>query len=171
MFKWEFWMNNEEVCMEDFEEYLKKGLIRKEEEKQDLSKSHLRKTDYNLDFINYLLAEKRFYDWIIVGCYYAVYHAALALLSIKGYSSKQHQATLCGLIHLYYVPGYLDKEDIALVAKSSLEKEDVSYFVEAKNKREIASYGISKEFNKNEAQMLKVKTILFVNKVKSILER
>jgi len=180
MYKWERWMRNREECEEAFEQYLEKDVIIEEEEKEGLSKSHLKKVDYNLDFINSLLEQKKFYDWVIVGCYYAIYHAALALLSIKGYSSKNHMATLCALIHLYYQDksvesgeqneDCLNKEDIELVAESSIEKEEVTYFVEAKSKRETASYGVSDEFSKNQASDLKVKTILFVNKVKQILE-
>ena len=167
MFKWERWIK--EGCKEAFEEYLNEGTINKEEEKENLSKSHLEKVDYNLDFINNLLKQKKFYDWIIIACYYAIYHASLALSSIKGYSSKNHLATLCALIHFYYKEE-LNKEDIELIAKSYLDKVEVTYFVEAKNKRETASYGVSKEFDKNEAEKLRVKTILFVNKAKEILE-
>lgn len=176
MFKWEKWIENKEECKQAFEEYLKEGTIKQEEEKEDLTKSHKKKSDYNLDFINNLLNKKKFYDWVIVGCYYAIYHASLALLSVKGYSSKNHLATLCALIHFYYEEPEdeeekkLNKEDIELVAKISLDKEKVVYFVEAKNKRETASYGVSEEFSKNEAEKLKVKTIIFVNKVKEILE-
>ena len=64
----------------------------------------------------------------------------------------------------------LDKEDIELAAKSSLDKEEAAYFVESKNKMETASYGVSDKFSKNEAEKLKIKTILFVNKVKEIIE-
>ena len=174
MFKWERWIGNKEGCEEVFEDYLKEDVIKREEEKENLTKSHLKKTDYNLDFINNLLRQKKFYDWVIVGCYYAIYHSSLALLSKKGYSSKTHLATLCALIHLCHreqkEENTLSEEDIELVAKSSLDKEEVTYFVEAKNKREAASYGVSEEFSKSEAEKLKVKTILFVNKVKEILE-
>jgi len=93
---------------------------------------------------------------------------------MKGYSSKTHISTLCSLIYLYYKSDNekesLTKEDIELVSEASIEKEEVSYFVEAKGKRETASYGISEEFTKSEAQELLSKTILFVNKVKKILE-
>lgn len=174
-FIWEIWMGDKEKCRKAFNKYLKKGMIKKEEEKKDLSKSHIKKTDYNLNFINHLLEEKRFYDWIIVGCYYTIYQASLSILAIKGYSSKSHIATLCSLVYLYHKNSQekesLDKADIELVAKSSLEKEEVSYFVEAKSKRETASYGISEEFSKTEAESLRNKTILFVNKVKRILEQ
>ncbi len=180
MFKWEKWIENNEECKKAFEAYLEEGTIKEEEEKENLTKSHLKKTDYNLDFINNLLKQKKFYGWAIVGCYYAIYHASLALLSAKGHSSKNHLATLCALIYFYCnkpekgeedeEEKRLGKEDIELVAKSSLDKEEVTYFVEAKNKRETASYGISEEFSKDEAEKLRVKTIIFVNKVKEILE-
>lgn len=165
-------MEYKQECEEAFEEYLKEGIIKKEEEEENLTKSHIKKVDYNLDFINSLLKQKKFYDWVIVGCYYAIYHSSLALLSTKGYSSKNHLATLCALIYLYYKKNEdnLDKGDIELIAKSSIDKEEVTYFVEAKNKRETASYGVSGEFDKNEAEKLKIKTILFANKVKQILE-
>ena len=176
MLKWEKWIENKEQCKEAFDKFLEEGTIKEEEEKENLTKSHLKKVDYNLDFINDLLKQKKFYDWAIVGCYYAIYHSSLALLSKKGYSSKSHSATLCSLIHLYYEKpkkeegNKLTKEDIELVAKSSLDKEEVTYFVEAKSKRETASYGISEEFNKKEAENLKLKTVLFANKTKEILE-
>ncbi|MFH1053527.1 MAG: hypothetical protein V1740_03875 [Candidatus Woesearchaeota archaeon] len=180
MFKWEKWIKDEEFCSASFQEYLDKGLIKEEEETKNLPDSHIKKTNHNIDFVNNTMNQKKFYDWAIVGCYYAIYHASLSLLTVKGYSSKNHLATLCALIHLYYDEPKdasdneeeikLNREDIELVAKSSIDKEEVAYFVEAKNKRETASYGVSEEFNKNEAESLKVKTILFVNKVKEILE-
>ncbi|MFH1289828.1 MAG: HEPN domain-containing protein [Nanoarchaeota archaeon] len=170
VFNWEKWLEDKEECEDSFKRYLEKGMIKTEEEKTNLSKSHMKKSDGNIGFANYLLEEKKFYDWVIVGCYYAAYHASLALLAIKGYSSKNHYATLCGLIKLYYDKD-LDKEDIELVAKASIEKEEISYFAEAKEKRETASYGVSEEFNKNEAISLKEKTINFVNKARRIWMR
>jgi len=169
---WEIWMENEKKGKSSFDNYLRKEVIKIENEKENLSKSHIKKADSNLNFIIHLLNEKKFYDWSIVGCYYAIYHASLSLLAIKGYSSKNHLATLCSLIYLYYDPSQedkLNKEDIELIAKTSIEKEEISYFVDAKNRRESASYGIS-EFNKQEAEELKEKTVLFINKIKQILE-
>ncbi len=172
-FDWTIWLEDKNKCKSSFDFYLKKEAIKIEQEKEHLSKSHLNKTDYNLDFINFLLEQKRFYDWIIAGCYYAIYHASMSLLALKGYSAKNHLATLCSLINLYYKDknNSLTKEDIQLVSHVSLEKEEVSYFVEAKDKRETASYGISEEFNKKESEDLREKTILFVNKVKMLLEK
>ena len=167
-FNWEIWLENSKELEKSFNFYLDKEMIRLEKETSYLSKSHLKKAEYNFKFINFLEENESFYDWIIIGCYYTIYHCALALITRKGYSSKNHLATLCTLIKFYYGP--LNREDINLVSRSSLEKEEVSYFVYAKEKRETASYGISEEFNKNEAIDLRKKTIQFLNKTREILE-
>ena len=167
-FNWEIWLENPEKLENSFNFYTNKEMIKIEKETTHLSKSHLKKAEYNFKFINFLEENKSFYDWIIVGCYYTIYHCALALISKKGYSSKNHLATLCALIKFYY--GRLNEEDIRLVSISSLEKEEVSYFVYAKEKRETASYGISEEFNRDEAIDLRKKTIQFLNKTREILE-
>jgi|SRR3989344_2714617 len=170
-FNWQIWMENYPKLDISFNFYLKKDLIKKEDETIFLSASHLKKAEYNLEFVNLLINNKRFYDWVIIGCYYTIYHSALALITKKGFSSKNHLATLCALIKFYYVGNkVLNKEEIELVSKSSLQKEEVSYFVYAKEKRETASYGISEEFNRLEAEDIHKKTVQFLNKCREILE-
>ena len=73
-FIWEIWMNDKKKCKKAFLRYLKNKVIERESEREYLSKSHIKKTDENLNFINHLLKEKRFYNWAIIGCYYAIYH-------------------------------------------------------------------------------------------------
>lgn len=178
-FDWQIWLDKLEEVENSFKFYLKKEMIKQEKETKSLSISHLRKAEYNLRFANFLTDEKRFYDWIIVGCYYTIYHSALTLITKKGFSSKNHLATLCALIKFYYnrekesnheKEKTLTKEEIELVSIFSLEKEEVSYFAQAKDKRETASYGLSEEFNKAEAEDLLKKTIQFLNKCREILE-
>jgi uncharacterized protein (UPF0332 family) len=169
-FNWENWLENPKKVLDSFNFYLKKEMIKEEKEKDFLSVSHLKKAENNLLFVNHLFDEKSFYDWAIIGCYYTIYHASLALITKKGYSSKNHLATLCALIKFYYKNRDLNKQEIELVYVSSLEKEEVSYFAYAKDKRETASYGLSDKFNKKEAEELKVKTIQFLNKCREILE-
>jgi len=169
-FNWQVWLENINKVEKSFNFYVKKEAIMRENETKFLPISHLKKAEYNLKFINFLNDNKKFYDWIIVGCYYAIYHSALALITKKGFSSKNHLATLCALIKFYYIDEKaLSKEEIELVSKSSLEKEEVSYFAYAKEKRETASYGLSEEFNKIEAEDLLKKTVQFLNKCRLIL--
>ena len=171
-FNWEIWLENSKEVENSFNFYLKKEVLKEEKENKFLPISHLKKAEYNLRFVNFLNDNKKFYDWIIVGCYYTIYHSALALITKKGFSSKNHLATLCTLIKFYYEQNKeLSKEEIKLVSKSSLEKQEVSYFAYAKEQRENASYGISEEFNKSEAEELLKKTIQFLNKAREILEK
>jgi len=152
-FDWQNWLEDENLNENSFRFYLRKEVISSEKETVFLSVSHLKKAENNLAFVNFLNDQKKFYDWIIVGCYYIIYHSALALITKKGFSSKNHLATLCALIKFYYLKDKsLTKEQIELVSKSSLEKEEISYFAYAKEKRETASYGISQDFNKKEAE-------------------
>lgn len=170
-FDWRVWLEEPEEVENSFNFYLKKEMIKKETETRFLPISHLNKAEYNLKFVNFLADQQRFYDWIIVGCYYTIYHSALSLITKKSFSSKNHQATLCALVKFYFVQeSKLSKEEIELVSKSSLEKEEVSYFAYAKEKRETASYGLSEEFNKAEAEDLLKKTVQFLNKCREILE-
>lgn len=170
-FDWQNWLEDENLNENSFRFYLRKEVISSEKETVFLSVSHLKKAENNLAFVNFLNDQKKFYDWIIVGCYYIIYHSALALITKKGFSSKNHLATLCALIKFYYLKDKsLTKEQIELVSKSSLEKEEISYFAYAKEKRETASYGISQDFNKKEAEDLLRNTIQFLNRTREILE-
>ena len=170
-FDWQIWLENPKEVENSFNFYSDKEVLKQEKEIKSLPISHLKKAEYNLKFINFLKENKRFYDWIIIGCYYTIYHSALALITRKGFSSKNHLATLCALIKFYYnKEKTLSSEEIKLVSKSSLEKEEVSYFVYAKEKRETASYGLSEEFNKKEAEDLLKDTIQFLNKTREILQ-
>src|SRR3989339_563593 len=74
-YNWEIWIKNSDKLEKDFNFYLK--------------------------FVNFLLENNKFSDWAIAGCYYTIYHCALALLAKKGYSSKKHNSTLCALIKFY----------------------------------------------------------------------
>jgi uncharacterized protein (UPF0332 family) len=122
-FNWEIWLENSKEIENSFNFYLKKELIKEEKENEFLPISHLKKAEYNLKFVNFLSESKKFYDWIIVGCYYTIYHSALSLITKKGFSSKNHLATLCTLIRFYYSgEKILSREEIELVSKSSLEK-------------------------------------------------
>ena len=88
---------------------------------------------------------------------------------MKGYSTKDHNATLLILIKEFYNNG-LTKEEIETVGKTTLEKEDVLYYVSAKQNRNKASYSTEKIFELKEVENIRIKAIMFVNKVKGIIE-
>ena len=92
---------------------------------------------------------------------------ALALIQTKGYTSKNHLATLCILIKEFYKKE-LSKEDIELLF-SFLDYEDILFYVETKNKREDATYSTKTLFDKKDVEKLRIQATMFVNKIKDIL--
>jgi len=128
---------------------------------------HIQKSEHNLRFVNDNLKLK-YEDWATTGCYYAAYHSALALIMKKGYSSKNHLATLLILIKEFYNKG-LNKNDMQTLA-SLLDYQDILFYVESKNKREDATYSTKTNYNTKDIEQLRIKATLFVSKVKEILK-
>lgn len=127
---------------------------------------HMQKSEHNLLFVKD--NSVKYSDWAIVGCYYSAYHAALALILNKGFSSKNHDATLCLLIKYYYKD--LTEEELELLNFIYLDNQDILFYVESKQEREKASYSSQLEFDKKRIKDLLMKTVLFVNKCKEILK-
>ncbi len=174
---WRVWMKDEKECESWLISYIRKKILRKS---KDESQLYLKKTDHNLNFANWVLDKhddeipkifnENFYDWVINIYYYAVYHAALALMSKEGYNSKNHSATLCFLIyHHYHLQNAINKEDVEFIA-SSLEKEDIEIIGDSKELRERASYNIHELFEKKLAEQIHEKAVNFINKIKILLK-
>lgn len=176
---WKIWIENKKECEYWLNSYVKKKILRKSEDESAL---YLKKTNHNLNFANWIFekhdgeikeifGEEVFYDWIINIYYYAIYHAALALISREGYSSKNHSASLCFLIYNnYHLQKALDKEDFKVIA-SSLGREDIETIGNTKELRERASYDVHELFEKKLAEQTRDKTVDFVNKIKIIIEK
>ena len=159
-------LNNKSLVQSMIQEFMKEGTLQKQAEDVYEIKGHISKAEHNLRFVAENI-KLDFIDWAITGCYYASYHAALSLLMKRGYSSKNHLATLCVLIEEYYKKE-LNKEDLELIAHF-LDYQDLLFYVESKNKREDAAYSTKTKFERREVEQLRVKAVLFVSKIKSIL--
>ena len=160
-------LGNPKLLREKIESYLKDKSLKQEQPNKEEIKGHLAKSDHNLKFISDNM-NLGYYDWCITGCYYTAYHAALALIISKGYFSKNHDATLCILIKEYY-KNILSEEDIQLINKFFLDYQEIIFYVESKNKREEATYTTKIKFDRQMVSQLRIKTALFVDKVKQIL--
>ena len=144
--------------------YIKRKLILKKP--SDLSKAHIAKSNSNMEFVNFLLENNKFPDWCVVGLYYSVYHASLALLSKKGYASKDHNATLCFLIKNF---SEFSKEEIELIDNLQIKRDEIEFYSGLKEERGKASYSTSLLFNRNMIIDFKEKSIILINKMKAIL--
>ncbi len=175
---WKLWLKDKKECKFWLDSYIGKKILRKV---SDESKLHLKRTDHNLTFANWIIEKHKdeilevfggdtFYDWVISIYYYAIYHAALALMSKEGFTSKNHSATLCFLIyHHYHLQNALAKEDVELIA-SSLEKEDIETLGNSKELREKACYNLHESFEKMLAEQIREEAVDFANKIKLLLE-
>jgi uncharacterized protein (UPF0332 family) len=94
-------------------------------------KEHIANAVSNIRFVDSI--SKEFSDWAVVGCYFCLYHAALALIIRKGFFSKSHDATLCLLMLEYY--GNLSEDDLALVNFAFLFSYKRRHFVLCKGKK------------------------------------
>ncbi|MEK6937605.1 MAG: HEPN domain-containing protein [Nanoarchaeota archaeon] len=129
-------------------------------------KGHIEKADHNMKFVENT-SKIDFSDWVLVGCYYTLYHAALALLLKKGLFSKNHDATLCLLIKHYYKE--ISLEELEFINFTFLNNEDFLFYAESKNKRENASYSTKIKFDKVDTTKAIINTRLLLNKIKEII--
>ena len=157
-------ISNKKALEEVYNNYIKKKLIAKSY--SDLSQGHIAKSNSNMEFVSFLLDDNRFLDWAIVGLYYGVYHASLALLSKKGFSSKDHNATLCFLIKNF---AELSEADIELIDQLAINREDIEFYAGLKQERQKASYSTSLLFSKSSVEDLRKKSLKLINKIQVIL--
>lgn len=175
---WKLWLQDETECKFWLDSYIRKNILKKSSNE---SRLHLKRTDHNLTFANWIIEKHKdeipevfrgdnFYDWVISIYYYAIYHAALALMSKEGFTSKNHSATLAFLIyHHYHSQKALEKEDVELIA-SSLDREDIETLGISKELREKACYDIHEQFEKKLAEQIREEAVDFANKIKLLLE-
>jgi len=161
-------IKDETLLLNKLEDYEKKNIIKKSSIDKEEVAGHIEKAEHNLSFVKDNL-ELGYMDWCITGAYYAVYQAALALIITKGYSSKNHDATLCILIK-EYCNKEINIQDIYLINDFFLNYNDLLIYTESKKKREDASYSTIYKFDRKEVEDLRKKAIGFVNKSKDILK-
>ena len=160
-------LNSQDMLDGKIKEFQEKEILQKQKRDENEINGHLLKAQNNLRFVAENIKLK-FYDWAVTGCYYACYHAALALILTRGYSSKNHLATLCILIRDFYRKE-LDREDIEVLS-NFLDYQDVFFYVESKNKREDATYSTKTLFDEKGIGQLRLKAVMFVNKIEQILK-
>lgn len=173
---WKLWIKDRKECKLWLDVYINKKILKKTSEEPE---QYLKKAEHNLNFANWILEKHKdtipeffgsetFYDWAINMYYYAIYHAALALVNKKLYTSKSHSATICFLIYHYYFSKSINLEDVALVA-DSLDREDIETVGFSKEIREKACYDVHESFERKLADNMRQKSVDFINKIKEVL--
>ncbi len=159
--------SNKRLLERKYTFFLKKRLIVNIGDNEDLVVAHLEKAKHNLLFFEKNIGDSQFNDWLIVTLYYALYHAVLALISKKGYSSKNHTASLVFLIKHYSQL----KEDIFLVHELSIKKEDAELYTKLKEDRHKASYESRVNFTDKNIHDYKQKVKDFIQKTEELIQK
>lgn len=147
--------------------YRKRGIIQRPGPSRKESLGHLEKAGHNLDFVqdNIPLG---YLDWCVAGIYYALYHAALALLASRGYRSKDHTATLCLLIK-DFTRKDIRGDDLELLDSLHLSYSDLLTYTQVRKRRREASYSTRYLFDIDNIRELRNDSVRFIQKAKAIL--
>ena len=114
----------------------------------ELADSHIEKSRHNLRVMQDLF-DLNHSDWVVVVAYYAMYHAAMAILSKIGLESKDHATTVAILEYFFTQEinySSIEKFNELKNKKDNLEQlqieeKYINYLWKAKNLREKAQYG------------------------------
>jgi len=145
--------------------FIIKKKIKKIDKNKELVQSHIKKARHNLEFYKLNKEYHAFNDWLIVTLYYSLYHSALALITNRNYSSKNHYATILILIKEYSIT----KEEARLLNELSISKEDAELYTNLKADRHNASYATAIKFNQETINDYESKVIDFVNKTEELV--
>lgn len=139
-----------------------------------LSEGHIKKANHNLIVMTDLNSLGHD-DWTVITAYYAMYHAALALLAKIGLESKDH-ATTAAILE-YFFGKQINKDIIEKFNELKKEKDKIEaitisekyidYFWKIKRAREVAQYGIS--LGCRETGLIAANAREFVSKIKSVI--
>ena len=147
--------------------FITKRQIKKIDNNSELVKSHLKKARHNVEFYKLNKEHHKFNDWLIVMLYYSLYHSALALITNKNYSSKNHYATIIILIKEYSIT----KDEAKLLNELSINKEDAELYTNLKEDRHDASYATNSRFSQKTIESYENKVLDFINKTEELIQK
>ncbi len=158
-------MNVRDFCLFDLKFFTTKKQIKTIPQNKELVISHLTKARHNLEFYQLNKGYHKFNDWLIVALYYSLYHSALALITNKNYSSKNHYATILILIQEYSIT----KDEARLLNELSINKEDAELYTNLKEDRHNASYATDIKFTQETIDNYESRVLDFINKTEDLL--
>lgn len=127
------------------------------------------KTNHDVKKILKLPENRTLDEWVIITAYYAMYHAATALLAKIGYKSKQHAATIKGLGHFFVRKKLMEPQYLDMIEKAHFTNGEISKLSKARERRETAQYDVTKSVTGDLAEISKKNAYDFVNKIQLLL--
>lgn len=143
-------MKAEDVILKAFRRTGRERGLRQISPSHYMSEGHIGKADHNLVVMTDL-DEFGHEDWVVITAYYAMYHAALALLARIGLGSKDHATTVAVLEYFFgrrIGRELIEKFDELKKKKDKveaiiIEEKYIDYLWRVKRARETVQYGVS----------------------------
>ena len=159
--------SDKEYLEKELNFFITKKQIKKIDKNPELVNSHIKKTRHNLEFFKLNKEHPKFNDWLIVTLYYSLYHSALALITNKNFSSKNHYATILILIKEYAIT----KDEARLLNELSINKEDAELYTTLKDDRHNASYATNIKFSQETIDNYESQVLDFINKTEELIQK
>ena len=159
--------SDKEYLKKEIDFFMAKKQIKNISNNHELVNSHLKKARHNLEFFRLNKEHSKFNDWLIVTLYYSLYHSALALITNRNYSSKNHYATILILIKEYSIT----KDEARLLDELSISKEDAELYTNLKDDRHDASYATDIKFSQETIKDYENQVLDFVNKTEELIQK
>lgn len=110
----------------DFKKCIEKKSLYKSGGAKGLFKKELASAGDDLGDARLSLSEGRF-KWATIQAYYAIFHAARALLYSRGYRERSHCCVVAGIEHLFAGEGLLDMKWVRALRNAMSMREDADY--------------------------------------------
>lgn len=123
---------------QDFKNCIDKKRLYKSYNAKDLVKKEFRSATDDLEDAKLSFSKKR-YKWATIQAYYAMFHAARALLYSRGYRERSHHCVVVGIEHLFGEERLIDMKWVRALKNAMSLREDADYADEySKEGAEIA---------------------------------
>lgn len=168
-------MNAREIILSAFARARNERGLKVSEPSGYLSEGHIKKADHDL-IVMTDLDKLGHEDWVVTAAYYAMYHAAMAVLSKIGLESKEHAATAAILEYFFgmqidnsLIESFNEiKERKDMLRLPKIGEKYMNHFWDVKRSRETMQYGIALSFRETEKVMAKARE--FVTAIKLLME-
>ena len=139
---------------QDFKNCLDKQRLYKSDDAKVLATKELKSAGDDLEDAKFSFSKQR-YTWATIQAYYAMFHAARALLYFRGYRERSHHCVVVGIEYLFGREKLLDMKWVRALKNAMSLREDADYANEYSQEGAQASIDNAERFIKEAEKILK----------------
>ena len=157
-------------CLKEGERTERHKGLRKIEPSQEIINGHIRKAIHNFNAID-AFKNMGYSDWSASASFYSLYHLLLALISKKGFESRNQSCTFAlveNMIGILEVS--ITNEELKEIFDKNIT-EDLQHSTKILDIREDMQYSIKTELKEQESLLLKERTKSLFDKIRREIEK